>query len=287
MRRIWTLAASVAAAFALTGLSGTAFAEVEYPMTGLPELGRCVNIGSGGVYRGKGCVELAPNHNGAYEWKPGPGAKGTFQAVGISEATLQTVGGKKIRCGPSEITGQWLESKKANVSLAFHGCVDGQKRPCTTPEVGLQKESEIKTEGPLEGEIGFISGKGTKTPKVGIDLKSGGASPMLTFTCQKPTNPGPPPEIDPEPTTWTVEGSLIGTWKPVDKMKTESKGIIRAVAGKQVPEKFEEGVKDVPIANYGSPVPSTKEEAGLTLIEEFPRKWFLIESGEPLEIKAK
>jgi hypothetical protein len=280
MRRIWTLAGSVAAAFTLMGISGVASA-AEYPLTGLPELGRCVKVGTGGAYKYKSCVITAPGHNGAFEWQPGPGAKPKFEASVIQEADLETVGKKRVHCGPSEIIGEWLDGKKASVNVFFHGCQEpATKKTCTTPEVGPQKESEIKTTEPLEGEIGFISGKGGTKPKVGIDLKSKSALPMLTFTCG-----GPPAEPSGEPVSWTVEGSVIGEVKPIDAMKTEGKAVFRAVAGKQVPEKFEEGVTDVPIAKYGTPLPSTTEEAGLTLREE--HKTIATEYEEPLEIKAK
>src|ERR1043166_6992228 len=112
MRRIWTLAASVAAALALMGTSGVASA-AEYPLTGLPELGRCVNVGTGGAYKYKGCVITAPGHNGKFEWFPGPGAKPKFEASLINEANLETVGKKRIHCGPSEILGTWVDGKKA------------------------------------------------------------------------------------------------------------------------------------------------------------------------------
>ena len=264
------LAAAASSAIAVTNASAA-----------LPELGRCVKVGTGGAYKYKSCVITAPGHNGAFEWEPGPGAKPKWEASVISEATLETVGKKKIGCGPSEILGEWLDGKKASVNVFLHGCVEvATKKTCTTPEIGPQKESEIKTLEPLEGEIGFISGKGGTKPKVGIDLKSKSAAPMLTFTCG-----GPPAEPSGEPVAWTVEGSVIGELKPIDAMKTEGKAVFRAVAGKQVPEKFEEGVKDVPIAKYGTPTPSTTEEAGLTLKEE--HKTIITESEEPLEIKAK
>ena len=247
----------------------------------LPELGRCVKVGTGGAYKYKTCVVTAPAGQGAFEWQPGPGAKPKFEASLIAEATLETVGKKKIGCGPSEIVGKWLDGKKASVELFFRGCQEvASKKTCTTPEIGSQKESEIKTLEPLEGEIGFISGKGGIHPKVGIDLKSKSAAPMLTFTCG-----GPPAEPLGEPVSWTVEGSVIGELKPINKMTTEGKAIFRAVGGKQVPEKFEEGVKDVPIAKYGTPTPSTTEEAGITIREE--HNTIVTESEEPLEIKAK
>src|ERR1051326_7607912 len=277
MRRIGTLAACVAAAFALTGMSGVASA-AEYPLTGLPELGRCKKVEVGGAYKYPGCVITDPSHNGAFEWYPGPGEKGTFEAPLISEAILETVGKKRIHCGPSELVGQLLDGKKASVSLAFHGCQNTATGfPCTTPEVGPGKTSEIKTAPRLEGELGCISGKGATKPRVGIDLKSSGATPMLSFACKE--------EPVGAPETWTIEGSVIGQLKPIDRMKEEGKAIFRAAGGKQIPEKFEEGVKDVPIANYGTPLPSTTEEAGLTLREE--RKTIIIENGEKLEIKAR
>jgi hypothetical protein len=277
MRRTWTLAVSVAAAFALTGMSGAASA-TEYPLTGLPEVGRCVNVGSGGLYKFGNCVKTDPAQNGKWEWEPGPGAKGKFEASLISEAKLETVGHKTISCGPSDIIGQWQDGKKASVNLAFHGCQEIKTHnPCTTPEVGPQKTSEIKTIEPLEGELGFISGKGGTKPKIGIDLKSSGAAPMLTFTCKE--EPAGAPE------SWTVEGSVIGQVKPINRMRLESKAIFLATAGKQVPEKFEEGVTDVPIAKYGSPLPSTTENAGFTLREE--PNTILVENEDKLEFKAK
>ena len=265
-----SLAVAASCAIATTGASAA-----------LPELGRCVKVGTTGAYKYKSCVITAPGHNGAFEWQPGPGAKPNFEAPLIGEVRFETVGKKHIQCGPSEIVGEWLDSKKASVNIAFHGCNEtATKKVCTTPEIGTQKESEIKTLEPLEGEIGFISGKGGTKPLVGIDLKSTSSMAMLTFTCG-----GPPAEPSGEPVSWTVEGSVIGELKPIDAMNTEGKAVFQAVAGKQVPEKFEEGVKDVPIAKYGTPTPSTTEEAGLTLREE--HKTIITESEEALELKAK
>jgi hypothetical protein len=250
----------------------------------LPELGRCVKAvpGATGAYIGKGCVKTSPSHTGSYEFEPGPGEKPGFEAIGISEVLLETVGGVSVKCAVSEIVGKWTGAKTASVNLAFHGCADQKKRACTTPEVGSQKETEIKTEPALEGEIGYISGKGTEKPVVGMDLKSSNnALPMLTFTCTKL-----PAEPDPEPTTWNIEGSLIAQLK-MSSMKTTGKAVVRATKGKQIPEKLEEGVTDVPIAKYGFPTPSTTEQAGITLVEEPKHNPIATESEEPLLIKAK
>ena len=144
MRRIWTLAASVAVAFALTGISGAASA-AEYPLTGLPELGRCKNVGTGGAYGSNGCIKVAPGHNGRFEWFPGPGDKPKFEAPVIGEVALVTVGGVKIGCGPSEIVGEWLDGKKASVNIAFHGCLEtATKRPVRRPKSAPRKNQKSK-----------------------------------------------------------------------------------------------------------------------------------------------
>jgi hypothetical protein len=62
--------------------------------------------------------------------------------------------------------------------------------------------------------------------------------------------------------------------------------IYKAVAGKQIPEQFESGVKDTLITNriVGIQPPKT-EQAGLTLRDE--TQVIVVEGEEPLEIKSK
>ena len=66
-----------AAVLALGGFgAGTAFAEeeVEYPLTGLPEIGRCVKVTPGtGKFNLSQCVGRDKDGgDGSYDWKPGP-----------------------------------------------------------------------------------------------------------------------------------------------------------------------------------------------------------------------
>jgi hypothetical protein len=260
-------------AFVLGGVvAGTASA-TEYPLTGLPEIGRCKKVDVGGAYNSNGCIKVAAEHNGRYEWFPGPaGPEGNkFEAAFINETKLETVNKVKIGCGPSEITGEVLDGKKVKLTLSAHGCLQiGTGQPCSTEPVKGTSELVI----PAEGEVGYISGKGTEKPKVGLDLKFGGT----TWICG--------PQLEPTADElWQLEGSAIGAIKPINQMKTEFKMIYRALAGKQIPEKFEEGVKDTPIIKRQVGIENKTEEAGITMREE--HRTILAEFEEKFEIKAK
>jgi hypothetical protein len=281
----------LAAVFATGAIAATtASAEVEYPLTGLPELGRCVKVGTGGLYKYKNCTgKQSATKKGAYEWKAGPGGKPKF-TVEIGEVEIETVGKANVSCGSSELTGQWTGGKTASVNLRFQGCVNvntakscqsnpAQKSQITTSQT--VEGEEIPT--PIEGELGFI--KNVKSPWVGLDLKpKEGSSNVLSFSCGGAV--GPPPE---PPENWTIEGSVIGRIRPLEVMGTAMKMNYTAVKGIQSPEKFDEGVKDTLLAKRLLVVPpETKEEqTGLTWRTEPTKGSVFGEYEEPLEIKAK
>jgi hypothetical protein len=243
----------------------------------VPEVGRCTKLGTPvGAYKYKSCVIPSPGHNGPFEFEPGPGPKPKFSAL-ISLVTLETVGKAAVKCGSGEFAGEWTGPKTASVSLLFGGCLNATtKKSCQTSPTA---QADIKTEQALEGELGFIAG-GEK-PIVGLDVKPKSPSTvLLTFVC------GGPPEVGVgEP--WTVEGSVIGQIKPTNNMKLAFKLLYKAVAGKQMPEQFESGVKDTLITNriVGIAPPIT-EQAGLTLKGETTQT-ILAEGEEPMEIKSK
>jgi len=271
------------------GVSSAAATASAYELTGVPELGRCVNVGSGGLYKYKSCVKGTSTGPGAYEWQPGPGAKGSF-FVEIGEVELETVGKAKVSCGFSELTGQWTGGKTATINLRFQGCLNtGTLKSCQSdPAQPAQITTATFFEGeeipnPLEGELGFIHN--TKPFKVGLDLKpKEGQTNVLTFSCGGAV--GPPPEA---PESWNVEGSVIGRIRPLAVMGTTIKMNYLAMGGKQVPEKFEEGVKDTLIAKRTIVVPPElkTEQAGLTFRTEPKIKTVFGEYDEPLEIKAR
>jgi hypothetical protein len=294
MRAIKMLGACMLAVGVVGAAATSASAETVYEPTGLPEIGRCVKE-AGGNYLGKSCVKKTAEGKGTYEWKPGPGEKGTF-VLEIGEVILKTVkppGGEsiKVSCGFSEVIGQWTGSKTASINLVFQGCLnDTTVKPCQTNPTAKAEISTISiVEGneiqkPIEGELGFIKNAATKTgQRIGLDLKpKGSEKELLSFTCGEPLKGEIPGE------QWKLEGSAIGRVKPLDLMKTNLSAYYKAVNGVQVPEMFEGGVKDVLIAKRipNASIETKTEQAGLQFQEEEKHIWVNGEQAEPLEIKT-
>jgi hypothetical protein len=158
------------------------------------------------------------------------------------------------------------------VTLALVGCLNGETlQKCQTTPI---KEGEIETQ-PIEAELGFI--KGGEMPKVGLDLKP---APPIAFDCG----------TFGEETHMlvSVEGSVIGAIQPANSIRSTFKVIYTATKGKQVPERFEGGVKDTLTRQRTVGSATTTEQAGLTIIgiEEKPKP-LIVENEEPIEIKAK
>jgi hypothetical protein len=241
----------------------------------LPTLGRCVKVGSGGAFTRANCIEESPGSHGAFEWQPGPGAKPKFSAH-INQAMFETTGGAIVSCAASTLSGEWSGPKGATVSLALNGCEQlSSKKPCQSSPTAA---GAISTSQPLEAELGFI--KGGAKPQVGLDLKAKSPSPvLLTFTCG-----GPPGELG-AGELWSVEGSAIGEVKSLNAMKLIERLLFKAKAGKQVPERFEAGLKDTLLATRTQGATQKAEQAGLTLKGE--RATIASEGEEKLEIKAK
>ena len=256
------------------GQHSLAFGPPPPPPTNLPEVGRCVKLATKtGAYRYAGCVVTSAAHKGSYEWLPGPGAKPKFAAL-IATPQLVTVGGKKVACSTGELSGEWTGAKTAAITtLGFEGC-GTQHTKCESHPGG----SSISNGNPLAGELGLITG-GEK-PVAGLDIKAKSPSTeLLSFACGQPGEP--PAEL------WAVEGSVIGSIKPVDVMRTEFQLLYTASKGFQSPERFEGGLKDTLFVNrVVEGAPAHEEQAGLTLIGS-EKPYILSENEEPLEVKAK
>ena len=109
---------------ALMAVSAVASA-TEYPVTGVPEIGRCVaKPGSGGFKGLKAvCIVHSPTHTGNWEWEPGPGAKGTFNEV-LNGVVLETTTGRKISCHAAFLTGEVTSGKTERfTNLTLQGCL--------------------------------------------------------------------------------------------------------------------------------------------------------------------
>jgi hypothetical protein len=271
MRAIGRTGLCLLALLTCGAMAATSASAAEYEVEGIPEFGRCVPAaGKSGVYKGAKCLTLAsPAGTGNYDWLPGPGEKNKFEGT-ISTTTLETVGKFKVQCSVGVASGEYKTPKTATVTLELVGCLNlpSLKKCQSTPA----KEAEIETT--VEAELGFI--KGGSKPKVGLDLKP---SSPIAFSC------GTGVEV---PTPVSVEGSAIGIIKPPDNMLTTLKLGYIASGGKQVPEKFEGGVKDTLSLTRVTGLETFTEQAGLTIIgiEEKPKP-LVIENEEPIEVKAK
>src|SRR5207244_5451322 len=79
--RLRRIGASVLAAVALGLVAGAATASAEYPVTGVPEIGRCLSKPGSGGFRGvrARCIVHSATHTGNFEWYPGPGANNSVK----------------------------------------------------------------------------------------------------------------------------------------------------------------------------------------------------------------
>lgn len=113
-----------------------------------------------------GCETREPEHNNMYECniegKPGPG-----EEFGNS-------GYLAVECSGETATGSATGSKEVtNVAVVFHECYNPNLGADCSSE-GAAKEGEVKLEE-LKGELGYIEGKGTSHPKVGVLLEPAAA----------------------------------------------------------------------------------------------------------------
>jgi hypothetical protein len=219
----------------------------------LPEIGRCVKVPAEkverttvyhGLYVDAGCTFEIPQREGKYEWEPGTGSGRKFTGSGKA-VTLESVGGKKLKCSETAASGEYTGLKTASIALTLTGCSGGaSKEACQSSGA---PSGEIQT-GSLAAELGFISDKVTSegpVAKLGWDLKG---SP-ISGTCGAEHLP------------LVVSGSLISPISAVDKMVPSYSLTSKAKAGVQEVEAFEEEPADTLGLTLGS---GGSEKAGLT-----------------------
>jgi hypothetical protein len=231
----------------------------------LPAIGRCVHAAKAhtGEWAGSHCTVEA-HAKGEYNFLAGPGPKPKLSGT-LGSATLETVGGSKVTCSGGSTAGGFTSAKAESLTLTLTGC----KRSTggeACQSLGA-KGGEIVT-GALEGEVGFISGRATSKPVIGLDLKHEGA--LVTAECGSALSKS----------VLTVEGSVIGTVSPTAFMTLEQTIKFSAIAGLQSPERFEEGVKDTLLETLVSGSEKTTEQAGVTVTAKDA-------SEEPMEIKTR
>jgi hypothetical protein len=277
MRVIRIVASCGLASLALCGLGTASAAASTYPLTGLPELGRCVKVTLGtGHFNRNNCVGTDKDGNdGEYEWEPGPGASAGFEGV-ISSIIFRRPTGGAIGCTVGLINGEYANGKELKVkTVELQGCHRTQnQKPCYTEPL---KQGTIFSETALKGTIGFIPNPNNPSaPWVGFDLapESELSEVVLSFFCGE--------GVGTNAEKVEFKGSVIGRIKTLNKMIKENGIQYKQAAGVQNPEKFITGEKDTLTEEYSSfPFITTgKEPIGLETIGYF-------KNAELMEVKAK
>ncbi|HLH13169.1 MAG TPA: hypothetical protein VKV16_00140 [Solirubrobacteraceae bacterium] len=180
MRRSSILAFAVLAALAAGALtSASASAE-------LPEYMVCTKIvkadhAYSGHYTSASCDEESKVEGGGeYELERGFGRKATF-AARSGRMVLATSGvAAEMECKTSSTTGEFAGSKEArDVVITANGCEWNGTR-CNSP--GL-RAGRIVTSA-LVGEFGYLAGRGSDDPTIGLRLTEETAQYVAVFECE-------------------------------------------------------------------------------------------------------
>jgi len=226
----------------------------------MPEWGKCVKLARG-KYTNAACTgEKAIN--GGYEWHPGTTtiAKKGFTSSG-GAAELRTTQGIATDCTSETTKGELSGSKEvSHVEVTFQGCkanllglvCTGGETEEEQNEEGYLKEKpgEIKTRE-LKGMLGYIEGKGTPTPVVGISLTPEAKRGLFAqFICggvlvvrvgEKPTKGGGDSIISPITPIDQMGNTAIQTYTQQQECGEEG----CHGTGVQIPTSFEGGKPDV------------------------------------------
>ena len=241
-------------------LAGGAVATASASASGLPALYECAKVtpkGSGKY--NKGCKVEGKHGTGenGYEIKEGFGKGKTFKAKG-GGANLEAPGVGGIDCLKSSATGRFTSATTGDSTATFDDCeYSGHK--CNSPGAAT---GTIVT-NPLTAVVGYLSGKGTMTPKVGAAFSPETGEYLAAFECG--------------PYDFQVTGSVIGEVTPVNRFGKEAVFSFRQKAiGIQEWESFEEGPSQRLTVYLCTECANPKTEAEIGTYAD-----------EELEIKAK
>jgi Regulator of chromosome condensation (RCC1) repeat len=239
----------------VTGISAGGWHSLSYSASSPPEYGACVKVqadkkGKLTVYHGgfttATCLEISGTKTGKYEWFPGPPVKAKFttklkESTTLTPAvvTFETVTKTKVVCKGETGTGEYTGTTTVgNVVDTFTGC-ESQKYKA------LQKD-KCKTAGHAEGELvtstleGTLGWENKALKHVANDLfPVGHSGPLLEFSCA-----GVPVQVRGSVIVKVASGKML----PLTKTETVT---FAAAKGKQTPEQFEGGVKDVLESSFG------------------------------------
>ena len=209
-----------------------------------PEFGRCVKVAGSGRFTSSSCETESAAETGSYEWVQSVAKSGfTTASKPASTIKLEATNKEKVTCTAESSTGQITGPKTVgSVVIKLTGC-ESLGGACTTSGLGA---GEIQSAS-LQGTLGIVSTtekEGKETFHIGLSLQGEDEAPFLEYTCSVSG-------------VAILRGSVI-THVTSGKMLKTTTLKLAATAGKQKPESFEGGVREVLTNQPG-------EQVGLTL----------------------
>jgi hypothetical protein len=177
--------------------------------------------------------------------------------------TLETLGKSKVKCLTAHTEGEYTGTKTAEATVTLSGCKSVSLN--ATCQSAGSAAGEITAAG-LKLQLGFIKDvvhEGQFLLSVGWDLTR--EPSLISAECGSGKQ------------TLEIGGSVIAPISTIDKMVPAYILKYSSIAGRQLPEAFEEEPKDTLTARLGS---GTVEQAGLTAAVK-------IANQEKLEFKAE
>jgi hypothetical protein len=222
-----------------------------------------------GEFKNAACTK--PGHGkGKANWLAGPGAKPRFTLT-LGAPALQSTGASNvlITCAIGKGEGEYTGGQTLKLTkLSFSGCAESPRKAGVSSDCQATGSPNGEIVGnELAGELAFIHAA-RKKAKVGVDLQGAGGV-LANFECGgasegtgKGTGAGTPREL---------EGSVIGTLKPLNAMSAGNTLTYQVSAGAQVPEHFEGALPDTLTTLVGlekTPEPTTLSASGELASEE-------------------
>jgi hypothetical protein len=240
MKRISSLGLCLMAAVALCAATAAS------AVAAAPDYGKCTKVAKGaGKMSNATCT--AEKVGGSYEWEAlkSPVAFATTMPAGTF-ATLETVRKEKVVCTGGETgTGNFLNGKEVEITTTLRGCDNGKVK-CSTVGQGTGTVAM----SPLQGELGVEKRGATASGnKLASNLYAQGnrGGQIVDISCGG--------------FFVKVQGTVLF---PVtaNKMLATTTVKVTATKGRQKPEKFEGGPKEVLEASFGG---WPFEQTGLTV----------------------
>ena len=305
MRHVRMLTLCLVAAFAVGALAASSSSAA------LPEWGKCVKLpatikgkekkAGTGKFTNSNCTKAGTG--GEFEFMKGTSGLPSTEftnTMTTPEAVLETSTGLQVKCTSQTATGRLSGTKEVSeVRVEFGGCVSNIGGfTCENEFV----ENHTYVQGviftrKLKGKLGYISGKGTATPVVGLELEpEAKKTPFAVFGCGEA---GFPPvlfnQVGRKPAGENGGDSIISPISPVNKMGTETVQEYREMT-KENPEtheiEVEKGIQDPASFENGKPdylesqIFNGYGEGGWERSGQQETAVTKLNSGEELEIKA-